>query len=220
MTERGKLLLTVGISIAVALAFCALLYLPMSKIGIWPFKSDSSLRAQQEKLSAEAAALTVKITKDLPAAKADLDKLRPMHETAVLILPQERRPEDLLGAINAKASEAGVTTVSLSPGAVTAMGTGATGGRQPAGKKAAVAATHEEWSFKIEIAGTYDQIATFINKMENFETAEGKRFFAVRDFAIEAASKGLTEDGRHKCNLNMVTYRYAAAAPAASAAKK
>ncbi|MCX7934021.1 MAG: type 4a pilus biogenesis protein PilO [Planctomycetota bacterium] len=219
MNERTKLLLTIGISIALALALCALLYLPMSKIGIWPFMSETSLRAQQAKLAAEASALREKINRDLPQAKAELEKLRPMYETAVLILPQERRPEDLLGAINAKASEAGVTTISLSPGAVTAKG-GAAEGRQIAGKKAVAAATHEEWSFKIELLGTYDQIATFINKMENFETAEGKRFFAVSDFSIEADNKGLTEEGRHKCSLSMVTYRYAAAAPAAPAAKQ
>jgi len=220
MNERTKLLLTIGIGVALALALCALLYLPMSKIGIWPFKDEASLRAKREKLASEAAVLKKKISEELPAAKQELERLQPVFATAVLILPQERRPEDLLGAINAKASEAGVTTVSLSPGAVAAKGTEAAGARAPAGKKAATAATHEEWSFKIEIVGTYDQICTFINKMENFETAEGKRFFAVKDFAIEAANKGLTEDGRHKCNLSMVTYRYAAETELTPASKK
>lgn len=179
----------------------------------WPaYNEPGTLTNDVTRLQASVAQLEKEVAK-IPEARKQLEALQVEYELAIRVLPKENSPDQLVGAIRTKAEQAGVKPVSLRPS--TSGRTGKGGG------------PFEEWSFALDIYGTYDQIATFINKMEEFESTDSsqigseKRFFRLQDIDITASENGLgnlhplsvvDSTGKpvraHSCKLTMQTYRY------------
>lgn len=176
----------------------------------WPyFNKPGTLTNKISSLEREVADLNAEVKK-IPAAKERLEALKVEYELAATVLPLESTPDQLLAAIRLKAQQVNITPDSIVPTVVT-----------PRAVKGAAA--FEEWRFTLALKGTYDQLASFINKMEEFEstdpakTASGKRFFQVQSIDITAEDSGLANLGGigaeqnskgHQCNLVMQTYRY------------
>ena len=179
-----------------------------------------ALRAEIGKLEGELKSHQAKIKK-IPETEDKKKAIEPVSQEAAQLLPRVRNPIDLIGNIRQKATESGVLTSMIDPGTISAAGGGGKGGGFGPGQrsKATTGGGFDEWSFKIDMEGTCDQIGMFVNKMEEFEVpgTEGrmeKRFFAVRSISITASKSGLTEGGpkaTHKCSLSMVTYRESSA---------
>lgn len=185
------------------------LYGQMKKAGDrWPFFQEPgsltnnirSLKREKDDLEKQKA--------QIPAMRQQLEEIKVEYELAGRVLPRESTPDMLLAAIRMKALQSGVIPDRIVPSTTS----------QNRGRGAG--ASFEEWSFSLTIRGTYDQIATFVNRMEEFETADAskvgseKRFFRVQNIGISAKENGLgfigdpAEAGRHVCTLVMQTYRY------------
>ena len=240
MSEKNKLIITIVASVLVAIGIAVGIYFPMNEIGIRPFDGNpKNLRKEIEGLKKELDGFQAKI-KQIPDAEEKKRLLEPVSQEAAQLLPRERNPIDLIGAIRQKATEAGVITTVINPGKVAAVSAAKQGfGPGSRSKAAPVGAAFDEWTFSLELEGTCDQIGLFVNKMEEFEVpgaTDGrmeKRFFVVRNISITASRNGLTEgvilvEGKpmtatHKCSLSMVTYRDSSAPepvkPAAAPAK-
>ncbi len=186
---------------------------------IWPYYNEpETLTYDINQLEAEVQRLRIEVAKIGPA-REQLELVKVEYDLATRVLPRESSPDQLITAIRTKAQQAGVIPDRLAPSA-------AGGGQQARGQAGRRGASNfEEWSFALDIRGTYDQIATFVNRMEEFESADPaktgseKRFFQVRDIDITAEESGLAnlgaaaasgQEGRkgHQCSLLMQTYRF------------
>ncbi|MDR1519329.1 MAG: type 4a pilus biogenesis protein PilO [Planctomycetota bacterium] len=193
----------------------------------WPYENEpGSLTAANNALQNEVRRLQ-EDAKKIPAANESLKTVKADYDLATLVLPRENTPDQLVAAIRTKAEQAGVVLIKLVPSRVGA--TQGAGARAPQRGRGAQAAAFEEWNFSLNIRGTYDQIASFVNHMEEFESSDPnvagseKRFFQVRDIDITADQGGLGFFGvagagpstsprqRHECSLVMQTYRYTGA---------
>ena len=217
MNENVKLGITIGAFAAVVLGLMLQLYRQMSYVGDDPFKNPTSVKAQIDTTQRAIEDAEAKIAQ-LPDKRVELKKWQQEEKKAVQLLPSESTPDDLLRAIRKKAEEAGVKPRYIKPSRSDSgrPGFGAPGMPGPGGGGGG-GAKQEEWLFRIDLIGTYDQIAVFINKMEEFEIAAPsgqmeKRFFAVRELEISAPGNGVTEDGINRCKLTMQTFRYIAPA--------
>lgn len=174
----------------------------------WPFfQEPGSLTSEIRGIQREIDDLQQKIS-EIPAARQRLADIKIEYELAGRVLPRESTPDQLIAAIRTKALQSGVIPDRLAPST-----TGQSRGRGPQ-------ASFEEWTFSLSIRGTYDQIGTFINRMEEFEAVDPskvgseKRFFRVQNITIGANNSGLgfigdpEHTGRHSCTLTMQTYRY------------
>jgi Tfp pilus assembly protein PilO len=155
----------------------------------------------------------------IAAAREELASVQAEYQLGSRVLPSESTPDQLLGAIRTKAQQAGVIPSQLRPDVVRQ---GSAGGRR--GGKQAPTGKFEEWRFNLTISGSYDQIANFINRMEEFESNDPqrvgaeRRFFQVQSVEITAAGNGLAnltsgtqavgKSPGHECRLMMQTYRY------------
>lgn len=184
----------------------------------WPaYDEPGTLTNDVTRLTASVAQLVKEVAK-IPEAKKQLEVLQVEYDLAIRVLPKENSPDQLVGAIRTKAEQAGVKPISLKP---------STSGRAGGGARKGSSGPFEEWSFGLDIYGTYDQIATFINKMEEFESTDSsqvgseKRFFRLQDIEITASENGLgnlhplsavDSNGKptraHNCKMTMQTYRY------------
>lgn len=147
----------------------------------------------------------------IPARREALAAIKADFDLAATVLPRESSPDQLIAAIRMKAQQAGIVPTSLKPSILQA-------GTQRGGAGGAF----ETWRFSLEISGNYDQIAGFINRMEEFEspdaarTGSERRFFELLEISIAAQDNGLANLGgegvsapvSHKCSLIMQTYRY------------
>ena len=116
------------------------------------------------------------------------------------VLPNEYRVFELSEAIGEKAKQTGVNVRSVRR--VT-----------PTRRAGTDSGYFEQISFEIQMVGSYDQIARFVNSMEEFERSgpdtEGlRRFFKVLSLEITAARSGLSLTEPHTARLNMATFRY------------
>lgn len=184
----------------------------------WPsLNAPGSLTARINGLQKDIADLKKEVDQ-IPAAREELAALQVEYELAARVLPSESTPDQLIGAIRTKAQQAGVEPSKLTPTVVKPRAAASRRrGQQATGK-------FEEWRFSLTIAGSYDQIANFINRMEEFESNDPqrvgaeRRFFQVQSIDIAAAGNGLASltpaseadriNRRHICNLVMQTYRY------------
>lgn len=208
---KKQLALVIGILAVVLGIVLTILYFQIQKAGdMWPHeKKTGSLTFDIEKLEKEIAALRTEVAK-IDGAKEKLEAIRIEYDLATSVLPRESSPDQLLAAIRTKAHESEVIPIRVTP----RVGAAQSSRRGPS--------AFEEWSFTLEILGNYDQIATFINKMEEFQSADAsrvgsaKRFFRVSDIQITAERQGQAALGGadptsvigHKCTLVMQTYRY------------
>ena len=209
-----RVMIVLGVLIVAGLYY---LYLKIGEAGDrWPaYKAPGTLVRMNEQLESDIAKLRSEVAKIEPAKKL-LEDLKVEYDLATRVLPRENTPDQLIASIRTKAHEAGVIPEVLTPSVAAAP-------RQRSGK-----ASFEEWSFSLNIRGDYDQIATFVNRMEEFESADPektgseKRFFKVSSITIAAEDGGLgffgppvgapgsTQRG-HNCALTMQTYRYTGA---------
>ena len=175
----------------------------------WPlYDADGSLTNAINGLEREIQTLRSQNAK-IDEVKEKLELLRVEYDLAARVLPRENSPAQLIEAIRTKAQQTGVVPSRLVP---------QVGGRRGS-------SSFEEWRFNLAISGTYDQIATFINKMEEFESGDPqgvgaeRRFFQVLEMNITAAGNGLATltgsspsganaSSGHACDLVMQTYRY------------
>lgn len=181
----------------------------------WPAENEpGTLTNQLNQLDEEVRRLRMEVAK-IPAAEERLKAVNEEYELASRVLPRESSPDQLIAAIHTKAQQSGVIPTSLSPSV-------AKGGPQPQGGRGQGSNAFETWRFTLNLTGSYDQLATFINRMEEFDspdaarTGSEKRFFEVRDITITSEENGLanlTPEGagkpvEHKCVVVMQTYRY------------
>lgn len=214
MKEFQKLMITVGVFAVMMIGLLFWLYTQYSYIGYQPFDGDpESIRNRIAVLEQQIVGLDAEIAM-IPETEKQLAALKKDEAQAKQLLPKENDPAQLLAFINAKAEESEVRPQGITPKKVAAASGGR--GRSRAG---ATAEKFERWQYDMEIIGTYDQIATFINRMEEFEivldngsTERQKRFFAVESLSLEAVSDGMVQgEQEHTARLSMVTYRYTGA---------
>lgn len=175
----------------------------------WPLEGTSG--SLVERIAQRRAAIDRlrALEAQIPERRKRLEAITVEYDLAARVLPRESGPDQLIAAIRTKAQQSGVTPTSLRPSIVRASGRDAV-------------QTFETWRFSLAVTGSYDQIGAFINRMEEFDSAEAervgseKRFFEVRDISIRAQDNGLANLGggaaadpvRHSCSLVMQTYRY------------
>lgn len=212
---KKQLAMILGVLAVVLIGAVIYLYTLVKEAGdMWPYENEpGTITNRIQRLQKEVADLKAEIAK-IPAAKERLEAIRVEYDLAARVLPRESSPDQLLAAIRMKAGQTHVTPSKLTP---RISSRGSSPGRRGGGGSG-----FEEWSFTLELTGTYDQIATFVNKMEEFEsgdpsrTGSEKRFFKVSSINITAEKNGLAALGGarpeniigHKCTLVMQTYRY------------
>lgn len=206
MNEQKKMLLTVAVFGLIAIGLLVVLYLQMGHIGIGPFQGPESLTTRIEQQQQRLKEAQSKIDQ-IPDREKELQNLTRIQKKVDQLLPKESTPEQLLLYIQKKAEESGVTPLDIKP--AKSRGTARVGGRG----RGASQQLYEEWTYEMQLLGTYDQLGRFINLIEEFQiTAPGgqpeERFFNVKELEISADSGGITEGGRHECKLVIQTFRY------------
>lgn len=201
------------------------LFLQIREAGdVWPYNdAPNTLTREVNSLTSEIQGLKKDVAK-IKLAEEELEKVKVEYELATRVLPRENTPDQLLAAIRTKAQQAGVIVNRLVPSASRARSSSSRRGR-------GAQTSFEEWRFTLDIRGSYDQIATFVNNMEEFEsgdherTGSEKRFFRVSEFSILASDNGLgflhiakqddgvgvmgaQSEGGHTCSMLMETFRF------------
>lgn len=74
----------------------------------------------------------------------------------------------------------------------------------PEDEPAGIAGNLEAWRVHVVIAGSFDQLAAFVDAAENPAAATTPRLIDVADLAVS----GDTADGYHECRLVLQLYRY------------
>ncbi|MCC8165095.1 MAG: type 4a pilus biogenesis protein PilO [Planctomycetes bacterium] len=201
-----KVFILLGVIIVACTVY---LYMLVSEAGdMWPaYQKPGTLTQQLAALDNEVMGLRLQVAQ-IPARQEILEALKVEYEYGSRILPRESSPDQLIAAIRTKAQQSGITPNRLQP----SIASGSAG----------QGANFEIWRFSLSLQGDYDQIATFINRMEEFDspdaerTGSEKRFFEVREINIVAQDQGLANLGadaggapvQHACNLVMQTYRF------------
>ena len=176
----------------------------------WPMENEpGSLVQQIGTLRGSISQLRLQEAQ-IPERREALAAITVEYELAQTVLPRESSPDQLIAAIRTKAQQAGVIPTSLTPSIIQGGGGGRGGG-----------SAFEIWRFSLAVGGSYDQIAGFINRMEEFEspdaarTGSERRFFELLEINIDAQDNGLANLGggttapvSHSCSLVMQTYRY------------
>ena len=188
------------------------LYMQIAEAGdMWPkLNAAGTLSRQIQTLNADIKKLNEE-QKKIPILREQLEKLSVDYDYAATVLPRVNSPDQLLAAIRTKAQQSGVFPSSLNP-------TSAKGGGRNAN------ASLETLRFTIVLEGNYDEVATFVNRMEEFDSPDAaktgteRRFFELKNIKIAAVDNGQANLGlgagnnpiKHKCDLVMQTYSYAA----------
>lgn len=210
---KKQLAMILGVLAVVLIGALVFLYYQVKEAGdMWPHENaPGSLTFENGRLRNEIASLQQEVAK-IPDAKERLEVIQVEYDLATRVLPRESSPDQLIAAIRTKAEHSGVKPNRLTPN----VGRGG-GGRRGGGSQA-----FEEWSFTLEITGSYDKIATFVNNMEEFSSSDAsrtgseKRFFQVSSIDITSEQMGMAGLGGsspesvlgHRCTLVMQTYRY------------
>lgn len=202
MDEKKKLIITIVVTAVILLAFTGILIYQFSVLGVGPFKGVDSLLTKIEVEEKKLQGMKARLASELPVKQDEKKALEPLAEEAKQLLPEEIAPERLLKFINAKAELALVDLVAIDSAKVKAQGGFFGGG---------AAKPFDEIVYSMNIIGSLDELALFLNYMEMFELSgnEGesqKRFFEVKDIKIKADGSGLVEGGRHQIALKMSTY--------------
>lgn len=217
-----KTLATVfGLIGALVVGAAVFLYMKISEAGdMWPAKGKpGTLAAQVVKLQKDVTSLREEEKKIEPTKKRR-DEVTIDYELAANVLPRESTPDQLIAAIRTKALQSDVLPTRLQHSIQKVR---ARGGR---GAAAAAGGAFETWRFTLGLEGNFDQIASFVNRMEEFESTDAsrtgaeKRFFEVKEITLTSAGNGLsnlepdeekgsgTKPVKHSCTVIMQTYRY------------
>lgn len=208
MNEKTKFLVTLGAIFGILLLMLVGFYFQLARYGWGPFigkynpKGKNSLQAEIAELNKRMQKADADIAQIVPLQDA-IKAMEPDKKVAEQLLPNVITADQIADAIREKAKSSGVF-----PKRVNA--------RKPSGggRFGGVSEDFEEWDYSIEVTGTYNQIGTFINKMEEFEVAgEGgkmqRRFFAVKEVDVKPGSSATLFDGaEHKCSIVMLTFKY------------
>lgn len=211
MEEAKKLLLTIVVFGGIIFLLAAVQVYQLAVYG-WGFIAfEDALTLQVEEQQTKLGKLIRRNTIERDKATKELETLEGMKEVALQLMPDELKTRELVGAISNKGK--GLVLVNeIKP--VENKSKTTVRRRGPA----VASDPYEAVVYEMELRGSFDEIATFINVMEMFELSdeEGKskkQFFAVQDIEIEADQEGLTKSGSHTVNLKLVTYRYVPAEP-------
>lgn len=215
---KKRLSMVIGFIALLVVGGAVYLYMLIGEAGDrWPsLATAGSLTQQVNQLEREVQNLKAEVAK-IPAMEERLAKVRVDFELASRVLPRESSPDQLIAAIRTKAQQANVTPSSVRPNVSRAAPRRNTRGGGGGGGN-----SFETWTFSLTLQGSYDQIASFVNRMEEFDSADAaqtgseKRFFELIDIDITAEQNGLANLGpssggnpiMHTCNMTMRTYRY------------
>lgn len=212
MGKSKNIFIFVGVLVLALIGEGVGLYFQLRHVGWGPLASSpQSLKVKQTGFQRRITDAQSKI-EQIPAREEELATLEKDEKVADQLLPRVSRPDELLQFIRRKAKEANVSPQSITPSV-----SDAGGGNAPAnpfgGPSEGGGSKYQKWSFAINLKGTFDEIGTFVNKMEEFEISlEGsppeKRFFRVTSLDIAATDSGMSEGVRHNCNLQVETFRY------------
>lgn len=210
MGGRKRLIRMLVVAGVILLGGLAYLFLLVREAGdMWPYEGEpNTLTREVTDLEKEVRRLEAERAK-IPAAREELERIRVEYDLASRVLPRQASPGQLMDAISVKALQAGVVPNRLTPSA---------SGQAARGRGVAF----EALDFALSIKGSYDQIATFVNRMEEFESNDPSRissdkwFFEVKEITITAEDNGMSNLGaqaaqnavKHQCDLKMRTYRY------------
>lgn len=192
------------------------LYMLIGEAGdMWPAKNKpGTLTTEIARLNRDVAALRQEVAK-IPTTRQRLEEVTVDYELASSVLPRESTPDQLIAAIRTKALQSDVLPTRLQHTI-----------QKPRSGRGAAAGPFDVWRFTLELQGDYDQISSFVNRMEEFESTDAsrtgaeKRFFEVKDITITSAGSGLanlefdvdrgagTKPVKHTCTVIMQTYRY------------
>ncbi len=212
MGKSKNILIFVAVLILALIGEGVGLYFQLRHVGWGPLaRYPQSLKAKKDGFQRRINDAQAKIDQ-IPGREEELATLEKDEKVADQLLPRASRPDELLQFIRRKAKEANVSPQSITP-SVSGVGGGSAPSSPFGGPGDAGGSKYQKWSFAIVIKGTYDEIGTFVNKMEEFEISlEGsppeKRFFRVTSLDIAATDGGMSEGVRHTCNLQVETFRY------------
>lgn len=203
--KKSKMPVFIGLFCIVVAGLAYYLYTLIDEAGdMWPsLNKPGSLTQINTQLEREVQNLRLEVAK-IPEAEEQLAQIMVDFDLATRVLPRESSPDQLIAAIRTKAQQAGVAPSNLQPSIAK--------GRGP----------FEVWRFALNLQGSYDQIANFVNRMEEFDSADAsqtgseKRFFELISINMSSQQNGLANlgpgSGRnpilHSCTLTMQTYRY------------
>ena len=191
MNESQKLMITIGVFSGVSLILLVWLFITVRAIGYEPFRHEESLREKIDIAQQKENALKTENTVKRAQVKEELDRLEKDRDFVNQLLPREHKPEELVDFITKKAIKTDVNLMRIVPKKE----------KKRSRRRGGSADPYEEWIYNMEIVGTYDQIAAFINEMEEFlikdesTGATETRYFDVKKLDIEAEEDGLVESG-------------------------
>jgi type IV pilus assembly protein PilO len=134
----------------------AFLLLAVAGAGVFYYYEEMPARADMEIRAAQLKAMKVDIQKGLATAsqldkfKADVDGLESRLESLRAVLPEEKDAADLLRRMQTVATQSNLQIKTFTPGATVTK------------------QLHAEWPIKLELEGTYHNLATFFDRVGKF----------------------------------------------------
>ena len=200
-TNTKSFAATMIVMVLLVVGLLVLWWFQAKQLGDWPHEAErTSLKAKKATLERSIAGLEVRL--EIRPILEELEPiLREEDRMARQVLPSNFFDHELSEAIAEKAKQTGVMTQSV-------RRTGGSGRRNTTDN-----GNFETIGFEINLQGTFDQIAMFINSMEEFERSgpdtEGlRRFFKVTNLEITSSKRGLSLTDSHVGRLSMATFRY------------
>jgi Tfp pilus assembly protein PilO len=204
MEERRKLITTVIVSAVVVLLLGGALAWQARTLGVGPLDHAESLNSRIAITTKQRDDLQRKIQTEMPKRRDELASYQKSKDLATELLPDEVGDQQIKRFVWEKADLALIEVLNVSrlePARRSSVGRGGGGG------------PWEEFVVSLELRGTYDQLALFINYLETFQLdrpdgSTVRRFFEVKNLEVEAEEEGVIESGRHEIKLDVSTYRY------------
>lgn len=184
LPEAQRLLIVGGVLLIVFVLFIYFSYLP----------ARAQLTKIRNNLSKKITEMNEKkrIASQLDRYKQEVENLKRQLEIAKKILPEKAEIAELIKLIAQRASESGVSILSIEPKGVTPKG------------------FYKELSFKINAEGAYHDIATFFDNISRVE-----RIMSVKDFEIQPSRQNVSrkkaKEGRVlklTAKFNLITYMF------------
>jgi type IV pilus assembly protein PilO len=150
----------------------AFVVLAIAGAGVFYYYFEMPLRADMEIRETQLKAIKADIAKGLATAsqldkfRADVDGLQVRLETLRAVLPEEKDAADLLRRMQTVATQSNLTIKSFTPAAVVTK------------------QLHAEWPIKLELDGTYHNLAAFFDRVGRFT-----RIVNITDVEIRGKDK-------------------------------
>ena len=150
----------------------AFVVLAIAGAGVFFYYFEMPLRADMEVRETQLKAIKADIAKGLATAsqldkfRSDVDGLQARLETLRAVLPEEKDAADLLRRMQTVATQSNLTIKSFTPAAVVTK------------------QLHAEWPIKLELDGTYHNLAAFFDRVGRFT-----RIVNITDVEIKGKDK-------------------------------